>query len=140
MGPCFLRLASLAAVTAAAIAAGSSVVRTQERENNSGSYLFRTFCVSCHGADGKGQGPAADTLTRPVPDLTLLANEAGGVFPRERVRAVLEGTRPVPSHTGSAMPRWNAVFTTLERDGQAARKRLVALVDHIESLQQRDRS
>ena len=132
-----LNLRTVSAIaTVAAIVTAASVGRSQEREDyNSGSYLYRAFCASCHGVDGKGRGPAADTLARPVPNLTRLTSEAGGVFPRDRVLAILEGTTPVPSHTGSAMPRWSAVFKTLERDSQAAQKRLAALAEHIESLQ-----
>jgi mono/diheme cytochrome c family protein len=122
--------------TVAAIATSVDAGRSQEREDyNSGAYLYRAFCASCHGGDGTGKGPVTETLSRPVPDLTRLTRDAGGVFPRDRVLAILEGTKPIPGHSGSAMPRWSAVFKTLERDPRTAQKRLAALVEHIESLQ-----
>ena len=140
MGTRRLQIASLVVATVVMIFAVSSVRAGQEREDyNSGSYLYRAFCVSCHGIDGKGKGPVADTLARPVPDLTLLTRNAGGTFPRGRVLEILEGKRLLPGHAGSAMPRWSDVFTTLERDPRAVQKRLTALVEQIESLQTIDR-
>ena len=35
-----------------------------------GANLYRTSCVSCHGATGQGNGPAAPSLPVAVPDLT----------------------------------------------------------------------
>ncbi|MGA2129762.1 MAG: copper homeostasis membrane protein CopD [Xanthobacteraceae bacterium] len=35
-----------------------------------GAALFTQHCVSCHGAQGQGDGPAAEDLTPPPPDLT----------------------------------------------------------------------
>jgi mono/diheme cytochrome c family protein len=132
----WLWMAAMLILAAAAISATSNTSAAQEREDyNSGSYLYRAFCAPCHGADGKGKGPAADTVARPMPDLTLLTRNAGGTFPRDRVLEVLDGRRPLPGHAGSAMPRWNEVFTTLERDQATVRKRLEALVDHLETMQ-----
>jgi mono/diheme cytochrome c family protein len=133
------RMTCLVAAAVAMIWSTADTSAAQEREDyNSGSYLYRAFCAACHGADGKGNGPAADTLARPVPDLTLLTRNAGGTFPRDRVLEILDGTRSLPGHSGSAMPRWSDVFKGLERDPGSVRKRLAALVDHLESLQLKD--
>ena len=35
-----------------------------------GALLYRRHCESCHGADGRGGGPAAGALDYPPPDLT----------------------------------------------------------------------
>ena len=51
----------------------------------SGSEMFRAYCASCHGVDGKGAGPAAAHLkTRPT-DLTRLTSANGGKYPELRV-------------------------------------------------------
>jgi mono/diheme cytochrome c family protein len=109
----------------------------QPREDyNSGVYLYRAFCASCHGDSGRGDGPAASTLARPTPDLTSLSRAAGGVFPRDRVRAVLDGKVALPDHDRSAMPAWRHMFNRLEHgDDSVVQKRLEALIAHLESLQ-----
>jgi len=38
----------------------------------SGKILYERYCASCHGTEGKGDGPAAETLQPKPPDLTQL--------------------------------------------------------------------
>jgi mono/diheme cytochrome c family protein len=133
-----LQIVSAIALTGAALLAGSSIIGGQARDDyNSGSYLYRAFCAACHGADGTGKGPGADTLPGPVPDLTLLTRNAGGTFPRDRVLGILNGTTALPGHAKSPMPRFTDAFMTLERDQRTVEKRLAALVEHLESLQRK---
>jgi mono/diheme cytochrome c family protein len=104
----------------------------------SGAYLFRTFCASCHGESGKGDGPIAGALRVPTPDLTLLAARADGVFPRSAVYASVDGRRAVGIHGPSGMPIWgDALRLTQGQDESIVRRRIDALVLHIESLQAR---
>jgi len=35
-----------------------------------GEELYRNYCAVCHGAEGRGDGPAASSLDPPPPDLT----------------------------------------------------------------------
>jgi mono/diheme cytochrome c family protein len=37
-----------------------------------GAMVYRTYCASCHGATGAGDGPAARALSPPPPDLGWL--------------------------------------------------------------------
>ena len=85
---------------------------------------------------GAGDGPLADTLAKPATNLAILMKRHGGTFPRADVLAVVDTTRPIPAHAGLAMPDWRDVFSRLE-DGNAReiRKRIDALVAHIETLQ-----
>jgi mono/diheme cytochrome c family protein len=46
-----------------------------------GGEIFRYYCAACHGADGRGHGPASVALKHAVPDLTLLSQKNGGKFP-----------------------------------------------------------
>lgn len=55
-----LALVAVAAVAAPADAAGDAA---------RGKLLYGEQCVACHGATGKGDGPAAAALTPPPPDL-----------------------------------------------------------------------
>ena len=113
---------------------------TPPREDyNSGAYLYRAFCVSCHGESGRGDGPVASLSDRRPADLTALTKRGGGVFPRTRVLSVLEGTIKLPSHDAPAMPNWSRVLRRTEGDDErVVRKRLEALASHVESLQAKE--
>jgi mono/diheme cytochrome c family protein len=46
-----------------------------------GANIFQDFCASCHGQDGRGNGPVSRNLRQAVPDLTRLSRRNGGKFP-----------------------------------------------------------
>jgi mono/diheme cytochrome c family protein len=62
-----------------------------ERDEPTGAEDFATFCAACHGASGRGDGPAAAGLDRTPADLTGLSARNGGVFPGTRVMAKIWG-------------------------------------------------
>jgi len=74
-----------------------------------------------------------------APDLTLLARYSGGTFPRDRVFDVIRhGAGAVPSHGGSAMPVWGAIFRGLDGDAKndtTIEFRIANLVDYLQSIQ-----
>ena len=131
-----MKLISIAALLMLWVAASASAPQQAEREDyNSGQYLYRVYCASCHGDTGRGDGPVADLGPRPA-DLTRLTAKQGGVFPRADVRATLDGTRPLPGHRTGAMPNWRETLRRTERlDERTLNLRIDALVSHIESLQ-----
>jgi mono/diheme cytochrome c family protein len=63
---------------------GGSGVGTAERD-------FRLYCSNCHGESGRGDGPKTFGLSGPAPDLTGLSERNGGEFPKERLRAIIDG-------------------------------------------------
>lgn len=74
-------------------------------------------------------------LTLPVPDLTGLAARAGGVFPRDRVIATIDG-RAVPAAHGGPMPILGELLrgdALLVETGERAR--LLAVADWRETVQ-----
>lgn len=81
--------------------------------------------ASCHGADARGEGPAAFVLKTPPPDLTTLAKRHSGKFPYAYVVDVLRfGTR-IFAHGSSDMPIWGPIFGSMENyDEAAVRKRI----------------
>jgi mono/diheme cytochrome c family protein len=103
-----------------------------------GSRLFRAHCASCHGVTARGNGPLAENLRRPVPDLTKYTARNGGVFPRERVYRIVDG-RDVPSHGDREMPVWGDVFiaTRGSEPPAAVKERIDAIVRYLEGIQQR---
>jgi mono/diheme cytochrome c family protein len=51
----------------------------------SGSDLFYNNCASCHGTDGKGNGPLGQVLTIRPANLTIIAKNTGGKFPADKI-------------------------------------------------------
>src|SRR5215470_13260272 len=74
-----------------ALSASAAAGPAQEPWRDSGVALFGTYCASCHGRDGHGDGPVAESLKTRPPNLTQLAKLNGGMFPAERTRRVIDG-------------------------------------------------
>lgn len=100
-----------------------------------GPNLFRAYCASCHGADAKGNGPAAPALKSKVPDLTLLTKRNGGRFPEGRVRKIIMGDDVLAVHGSREMPVWGPIFHQIEWDVDRGNVRLDNLVKYLESIQ-----
>lgn len=105
---------------------------------DTGSQLFRTYCATCHGTTGRGNGPLAQQLRRTPPDLTQYTKRNGGMFPSERVYRIIDG-RDVPSHGDREMPVWGDAFReAFGGAGPAAVKaRIDAIVRYLEGIQER---
>ncbi len=105
---------------------------------NWGGELFRSYCASCHGTDGTGNGLAAGSLKAAPADLTRISKE--GKFPREKVIAYIDGETSVPAHGSREMPVWGRVLRE-QRGGPfasaAARAEIYALTDYLESIQEK---
>ena len=100
----------------------------------SGAEMYKTWCASCHGLLGKGDGPAAAALKTPPADLTMLAKKNGGKYPADRVRNYIEGATTVAAHGSREMPIWGAFFRQIG-DDKAVTYRLITLTNYVESLQ-----
>ena len=104
-------------------------------ESLNGKDSFDAYCVSCHGADGRGDGPLARALRDTPADLRMLARRNHDVFPRDRVRAELLGEgRTVAGHGPTQMPVWGPMFRVFEPDTRV-RVRIENLVGYLETLQ-----
>ena len=102
-----------------------------------GSKIFRYYCAACHGADGRGLGPASAALKHAVPDLTLISQRHGGKFPHEQVREIIAGKQPGPlAHGDREMPIWGPIFHEVESDQDWGEVRLDAVTKYLESIQQ----
>jgi mono/diheme cytochrome c family protein len=105
-----------------------------------GSYLYRTYCATCHGETARGDGPLADSMRRRPPNLTEFAKRNGGVFNKDLVFKIIDGRQRVPGHGGPDMPVWGDAFqrSVEVRDDAAVAARIQALVDYLELLQTRN--
>lgn len=104
-----------------------------------GARLYRTWCASCHGLAGQGNGPLAPMMKRVPPDLTVIASRNGGLFPTARIRRIVDG-REVEAHGDPDMPIWGSTFKSsgegLSED--AVKARIEAIVAFLESIQKRN--
>src|SRR4029079_15278342 len=92
LNPAWIRLPALCLALLVGIAhlgERSTAWAVQESAQASdGRQLFYTYCASCHGTSGVGNGPAAMAMRRTPPDITGIAVTNGGVFPEERMRRI----------------------------------------------------
>jgi mono/diheme cytochrome c family protein len=103
-----------------------------------GARAFRNYCASCHGRNGRGDGPIADQLRHAPPDLTTFASRNGGVFPSERLSRIVEG-RDVASHGDRDMPVWGDAFRATEGgySPEAVQARIASIMRFVRGIQQR---
>ena len=99
-----------------------------------GRDLYMSYCVSCHGWTGKGDGPAGLALKSPPADLTQLSARNGGEFPSTQVKRYIEGETLIQAHGSRQMPVWGKVFRR-ESTGSEARMQYFALAKFLESIQ-----
>lgn len=115
-----------------------AIVRVPARYTSpaSGPEMYQTYCATCHGTRGLGDGPAARSLKQAVPDLTTLAKRSQGVFPKDQVAKVILGEAGATSHGTEDMPEWRPVFRSLNSSQEPiVHMRVTNLVRHIEGLQ-----
>ena len=120
-------------------AANPPETRSVAAPTEDGRTLFLTYCSSCHGASGRGNGPAAeDFRTRPA-DLTQLAVQTGGTFVGARIHRVIDGRdHDVRAHGSMEMPVWGDAFKRREGlNDEAVKARIEAIVKYLETIQAR---
>src|SRR5215217_5809772 len=97
-----------------------------------GHKLFTQYCASCHGSDGKGQGPVSIALKGGPRDLTLL-QAPDKEFRFYEVQTWIEGEHDVTAHGTRRMPVWGTVLRRTVGDLQKQAE-IYALVKYIESI------
>ena len=101
----------------------------------SGAALFSENCAACHGASGRGDGPAADGMNPPPADLTRISARNNGVFPRDQVMSRIDG---YAAHSGSAMPEFGTYLEgNIVLDGRTPTPDwLISLADYLAGIQE----
>jgi mono/diheme cytochrome c family protein len=109
-----------------------------------GKVEYESKCASCHGLSGKGDGPAARSLTTRPSDLSKLAASNGGVLLVNAMYSTIVGDKNIPAHGPSNMPVWGSIYTRealghhfeTPQDNEAfVRGRILFLVEYINRLQ-----
>jgi mono/diheme cytochrome c family protein len=120
---------------------GGSVRAADVTSADAGKMYYRQYCSTCHGPNGKGDGPLAASLKSKSTDLTQLAKKNGGKFPYMDVLDYIDGAKPVASHGSKEMPAWGETFQSDSAGDpmqQAmVRGRLMLLTDYIRSIQEK---
>lgn len=105
----------------------------------SGEEMYVTYCAACHGAEGKGNGPAAQALKTHPPDLSTLSQRNGGVFPAAKVNSVLRFGANAPAHGTAEMPVWGDLMLTLNKGNldseRNIQQRIVNLTNYLKQMQ-----
>jgi mono/diheme cytochrome c family protein len=100
-----------------------------------GKAMFMEYCATCHGTEGKGNGPAAAALKKAPADLTQLSARNGGKFPDAHVSRYIGGDDTVLAHGTRDMPIWGNVFKSMSRDQAVTAQRVSNLTDYVKSIQ-----
>jgi mono/diheme cytochrome c family protein len=102
-----------------------------------GELSYKTYCASCHGKKGEGDGPLAPHLGTRPPDLTTLSKRNEGKYPFTKVYDVIDGRRPVKAH--GAMPAWADAFRESregnDQDKNRVREKITQLTEFLASIQ-----
>ncbi len=114
--------------------AGARGTAQQPTTSMAGDGTYRLYCASCHGTGGKGDGPLADVLKRPPPDLTRLAANNGGIYPSDLVARIIDGRAPAKGHGGGDMPVWGDAFSRAS-DTTPTSEKVARLVRFLERIQ-----
>jgi len=139
-----LSLGAIGLLIAVAGFLDGTIVAQQTRPKNpalilgsvAGHDLFEFYCATCHGRDGRGNGPAAGALRVPPPDLTTLAKRNGGTFPRAQVKALVTGDGDIPpAHGSRGMPVWGPIFRGLDPNDRLNRVRIDNIVEYLAAIQ-----
>ena len=89
----------------------------------------------CHGVNGKGEGPAAESLKKRPADLTQISRRHNGKFPELAVQRMIRGDDLVAAHGVRDMPTWGAIFNEMSPDPELVQARVYALSKYIEQMQ-----
>ena len=103
---------------------------------DAGRRLFNTYCASCHGTTGIGNGPVSAFLRRTPPDITGLSLANGGVFPNERLGRIIDG-REIKAHGNRDMPVWGDAFKAMPGgySEESVKARIMAVLVYLRSIE-----
>ena len=104
-----------------------------------GEEIYQAQCATCHGTEGRGDGPLAQRLDRRPADLTRLPG--GEAFPRAHVMAYVDGY--FRDSDGEVMPQFGPEMAEGQLvpydigDGilTPTPAALIRVADYVESLQ-----
>ena len=114
------------------------IVGVEHSRADSGAQMFKDYCAACHGADGRGDGPAVVFLKTPPPNLRMMAQRNHGKYPALLVNVILTlGPDSTQAHGVLDMPTWGPLFRSLDGSREEmVFERIYNLGKFIESIQE----
>ncbi len=105
-----------------------------------GAETYHRYCASCHGADARGNGPAASALKTPPADLTRIAARRGGEFPAPEIATYIDGRFALAAHGTREMPIWGEKLGESIAPGvhpdEVVRGRIATLIEYLKTIQE----
>lgn len=129
---------SVAVVMMASLLAAGAAQAEEKTQLELGRTRFMQDCAACHGAEGRGNGPAAGALNKAPSDLTGLARRNDGEFPADYARKVVDGRDfQQLAHGSVEMPVWGDQYrrSLLALSEARISARIDALIAYLESIQ-----
>jgi mono/diheme cytochrome c family protein len=125
-----LRLAAISLLVGATLAINAQTAQAQAPQDglptsgprtssSAPSVWFKQYCASCHGVEGTGDGPVAQSLRTKPADLTDLSKNNGGLLPEQEVHDFINGTKTVAAHGSQQMPVWGYAFRRVRRSDRS---------------------
>ena len=126
---------------------GSAALAMEDLGTQSiGKMEFQKNCASCHGMEGKGDGPMVEFLKQSPKDLTMLSKANGGVYPQAKVYEWIRDPQKIRAHGTEEMPIWGDRYSKeiIEKygpdyygPGSSVQERILELVFYLGTIQQK---
>ena len=142
---CSILNLSISAAVALTISTGVYASEEEDFTVAFGKSEFGKRCAVCHGPGGVGDGPLADLLLQPPPDLTKISQRNNGKFPVLDIYQAIDGRRGLRAHGTMDMPIWGNYYRLDAQENVRAphdvsyeeivHGRILALVYYLQSIQ-----
>ena len=114
-------------------------VPLQSAVAQAGRDYYLRYCASCHGFEGKGDGPVSSALSVKPSDLTAIVRRRHGEFPMDELGAFIDGRNTIAAHGSRDMPVWGERFGGDFRGDpardQVIRGEILMLLVYLQSIQ-----
>ncbi len=114
----------------------TTAARSDSDGQPSSRELYLDHCASCHGTEGRGDGPLAAELQVTPINLRLLKKENDGRFPTQKVQRSIDGRGMPRAHGLPDMPVWGKRWLRQGQTEADVQARAIAITSYIGSIQE----